>query len=283
MDTFGIPSALQNKFTAELANYKGAEITPVDKFDGWYAKRDDSACSIGADFPSGSKVRQYIRMAESSSKDAVMLVGCSAFAAQQIYVADCAKRMDRKAIVLVPKRKERSVMTQWAEYRGAEIIEVTPGYPSVYRCRAREMAKKLNGCVRWNREMAIVDTAIQVKNLPKKVKRVVVPVGSGLVASGILLGLALQNRLEVSVLAVSVSTMIAKASEILSLCSDRYSGALPKLDLICLKKKYSSPEVASLPNDVLLDPYYAAKAFPFVQADDCLWVTGYRGSLRMDK
>jgi len=248
-------------------------LTRVDVFDGWYAKRDDKACFISADMPSGSKVRQYLAMAKDCPKGTPMVVGCSASSAQQVYVADAAKRCNTRGIVFVPARAKRTRSTQWAIDMGAEVHEVRPGYPSVYRSRAKEFARGLGGCVRWNPKLAVLDTAVQTNNLPSDIRRVIVPTGSGLVAAGVLVGLA---GSDVKVIAVAVSSLASKEKIIETAL--KYVKEVPRLEFVKLRIPYEKPMLdIRLPDGDILDPFYAAKAMPFVKDGDCLWVTGCRG------
>src|SRR5581483_176268 len=92
-----------------------------------------------------------------------------------------------------------------------ELVEVRPGYRSVYMRRAKELARSLDA-VRWDPAGAVVDTAQQVANVPlEHLRRIVVPVGSGLVAAGVVAGLrqamAPEALARLEVVLVAVSTM----------------------------------------------------------------------------
>lgn len=246
-----------------------AKLTRVDVTDGWCVKRDDRACFIGEQHACGSKVRQYLAMA-SIMPDKPMIVGCSADSCQQVYVADAAERTGRKGIVIVPKRKHRSAATQWCIDHSCEVIEIYPGYPSQCRGHARALAEKLGGAVRWNPGLAVEDTAFQCSNLPTWVKRIIVSTGSGLVAAGVLWGTA--DR-KITVIAVCVSPL-AKPERIWAAAA--ISVQAKRLVMIAPTSDYAKPQSAILPNGDILDPYYAAKALPYIHRGDCLWVTGRR-------
>lgn len=253
-------------------------LTPVDDFGGWWAKREDAAGYTTPDAPSGAKVRQYLKMIESAPPEAVLVVGCAADSAMQLYVAHAAKVTGRQGYVVVPSRKETSAATQWALDNGAIVSEVTPGYPSVYRARARQLHKQLGvPVVRWDLEVAAWDTAREVWNIPADARSVVVPTGSGLTAAAVLGGLALDGREDVKVLAVAVSDLATK-EKILATCNKHLAvEANPdRLTLVRAPGKYATRAKAYLPNGTRLDPYYAAKALPYVLPGDVLWISGRR-------
>jgi 1-aminocyclopropane-1-carboxylate deaminase/D-cysteine desulfhydrase-like pyridoxal-dependent ACC family enzyme len=252
------------------------ELTPVQDFGNWWAKREDLACNIGPLHPSGSKVRQYTAMAAKSPPGTPMVVGCSAHSAQQIYVADAAERSGVKAYVFVPAREHTTKATLWAADHGAEVIAVRPGYPSVYRNQAKAKAKELGGCIRWDVEVAVIDSAYQATNIPTNTGRIIVPTGSGLTAAGVLAGLAHLGRKDVSVLAVAVSAM-ASYEHIMETAARFTTHELPWLEVVRHPMPYEVPLYPKTPfDDTWLDPYYAAKALSYVQPGDCLWVSGRR-------
>lgn len=251
------------------------EITPITWFDGWCAKREDLACHIGADRPSGAKVRQYLGMVSKFPKGTPMVVGCSAFASQQIYVADAALRANAPAFIFVPKRKEKTEATKWCENNGVIVSFVSPGYPSVYRSEARKKSKELGGCIKWDSTQAIKDTMEQVVNIPESVARVVVISASGLTAAGVIAGLAEIGASSITVKCVAVSEL-ASLQEVIKIAAQHTQKTLPKVEYERVAEKYGKAVKARLPDGTPLDCNYTAKAMRFVQPGDCLWVSGMR-------
>lgn len=248
-------------------------LTPVEDYGGWWVKRDDLACGGFPGMPAGSKVRQYGKMA-AAAPGVPMLVGCSADSAMQIYVAAAAKQAGVPGVVFTAKRKNRTAATTYALDMGATVHEVAPGYLTQCRKAARDEGKRLGKIVRWDVLGALEDAAKQVRNLPKGVARVVVPTGSGLTAAGVLAGLARAGR-SVPVVAVAVSGM-ATEDGIQGYARKLFQGSLPSLELVRAAGSYGKWASARLPSGAYLDPYYAAKAVPFLRLGDCLWVPGVR-------
>lgn len=252
-------------------------LTPVHAHGGWWAKREDLAGYTGPDAPSGAKVRQYAAMIAASPDDAALMVGCSADSAMQMYVAHAAATHRRTGIVVVPKRAARSAATDYAASMGAEVVEVSPGYPAVYRKRMRELAGTLGvPVVRWDRRYAAHDTAAQIANLPEGARRVVVPTGSGLTAAGVIGGLHAAGRHDVAVVAVCVSPL-AVGDVIAETVAGMFGhGVTTPLDVVPPASAYGKPIVGTLPDGTVLDPFYSAKALTHVGEGDVFWVSGRR-------
>lgn len=252
-------------------------LTRIVDHGGWWSKREDEAGYTGRGAPSGAKVRQYAAMIAAAPADAALMVGCSADSAMQIYVSHAAATHGREGIVVVPKRAKRSAATEYAASQGAEVVEVSPGYPAVYRKRMRDIAAERGlDVVRWDRRVAAHDTAEQVANLPAETRRVVVPTGSGLTAAGVIGGLSAAGRGDVIVVAALVSTM-TDAAGIAATAENMFGPGLGvPLDAIAPRSKYGRAVSGSLPDGTGLDPYYAAKALPYVEPGDVLWISGRR-------
>jgi hypothetical protein len=253
-----------------------AELTPLHTFGAWHAKREDLAGFSSLERPSGAKVRAYGRMIEALPEGLPLVVGCGASSAIQVYLADAARQYGREAHVAVPARAKRHPSTNWAEAAGARIHEIRPGYPSVVKARARLLCPE--PYVHWDARLAALDTAEQVANIPPG-STLVVPTGSGLIAAGIVGGLA-SAGIPAHVRLVAVGGR-GKLSDVWALVAAFFgyeAGGPPGLSVARIDPTgpYNRPVLAELPDGTPLDPYYAAKALPYVGAGDILWVIGRR-------
>lgn len=257
-------------------------LTPVDRMGNFYVKREDLAHWVSLDLPSGSKVRQYLKMANTCTGppqgDAIYyppcppcIVGCSANSCQQIYVAATARTLDTKGIIYVPSRKHRTSATAYCDFMGAEIVYVKPGYLSVVRARAKARAKELRQVVGWNPELAIEDTAQQCSNIPDDVKRIVVASGSGLTAAGILRGLQ-RNMRQISLIVVATSSQGTHAN-IEAKAKVPYIHHMVRITPV---SPYDAYVCARLPDGTPMDPFYSAKTIKYLQQGDMLWPPGLR-------
>jgi hypothetical protein len=249
-------------------------LTPIDIFDGWSAKREDRAFYVNPNLPSGSKVRQYLTMA-GQKPGAPMLVGCTSTSAMQVYVAYASAALRVPGIVYVSRRNVPTASTEWSRAMGAEIHEIPNGRLPVVRKRAKDRGAELGAYVRWDAGYALRDVAYQCSNIPVGTRRVVLPVGSGLIFSGVLAGLALYHENPPEVLAVSVSGLfdMEKSKALASRLTER---PLPKATALRHPTPYERGVAAALPDGTPLDPYYSAKSLASVGAGDCLWVPGVR-------
>ncbi len=275
--------------------YEG--ITPVERMGNYWVKREDIAYWSSLDYPSGSKVRQYMSMMPPACdgecengkcpNTSPCLVGCSANSAMAIYVAAAAKQSGRTGIIYTAARKVRTDGIKYAEDMGAEIVEVKPGYLSLIRARAKARAIELGSVVKWSPQAAIEDTIRQCDNIPEGVKRIVVPTGSGLTAAGVLSGLS--HRTDLTIVVVATSQMsqpeliIKKAHFADKKRFDLTRTIWPSLLFIPPTTEYDQHEIEALPDGTPLDPWYSAKAFKYLQEGDLFWPPGLRPVRAMTK
>lgn len=268
-------------------------ITPIEKMGDIWVKREDLAHWDSLDYPSGSKVRQYLDMASRSVRDnqyPPCLVGCSANSCQQIYVAAAAKQLNTKGIIYTAKRKMQTEATKYCADLGAEIVEVRPAYLSYVRKQAHQRAIDEKHVIKWDQSAAIKDTMAQCENVAEiagntGIKRIIVPTGSGLTAAGVILGLTwcgLGGHPECPKVLVVTTSPMATLDGIRKL-RDHTAKSFPMagswftdVDLIRSEIPYDIPVVAKLPDGTPLDPFYAAKAFKYLEPGDLLWSPGLR-------
>lgn len=169
---------------------------------------------------------------------------------------------------LLPEVKEAVGM-------GAEVIQHRPGYNSVITSRARTDAISRGWCeIPFGMECreAVQQTRMQVRNIPDEVRRIVIPIGSGMSAAGILWGLR-DAHWRIPVLGIVVGASPVK----------RLNNFAPGMWRYMIEFKnsgypYDREIVASL-DGVLLDPIYEAKCVQFLEDNDLLWVVGIRSSV----
>jgi 1-aminocyclopropane-1-carboxylate deaminase/D-cysteine desulfhydrase-like pyridoxal-dependent ACC family enzyme len=251
------------------------EITPVEHYAFFHAKRDDLACR-----GLGAKARQFGKMLERQP-GLPLVVGCSGTSAMQLYLGAMHKLHGRPAVAFVPARKEPTLENAYAAACGVDVRYVKGGYLSTLRKRARDYAAEIGGAVRWEPGLAVEDTAYQAQYLPwHSFARIVVAVGSGACLTGILVAVARCNAatgMETEVVGVQVSPMATTETIKKGFAKVMGEGyPVPAYTLIPPTSDYAKPVTASLPNGVWLDPYYAGKALPYVGAGDLLWITGCR-------
>jgi 1-aminocyclopropane-1-carboxylate deaminase/D-cysteine desulfhydrase-like pyridoxal-dependent ACC family enzyme len=167
-----------------------------------------------------------------------------------------------------------------AQDQGAELVQHKPGYNTVLVSRAHKDAQESG----W-REVpfgmecpeAVAETAGQVPAvMPEGVKRVVMPVGSGMSLAGVLAGLARHGH-TLPVLGVQVGADPTKRL-------DTYApGWRERCELVKSEQDYHDHAPVTILEGIQLDPVYEAKCLPYLRPGDLLWVVGIRGTAQAPK
>lgn len=242
------------------------ELTPIEKLGDVWVKRDDQYSIAGV---CGGKVRTCWSLAQG----AIGLVTAGSRASPQVnIVAHIAKRLGVPCRVHTPNG-ELSPEVQAARDCGAEVVQHKAGYNNVIIARARDDAKEKGWTeIPFGMECAeaIAQTRRQVKNIPEDVKRIVMPVGSGMSLSGVLWGLR-DAGLNIPVLGVVVGANPGKRLE-------QYApqGWQQMATLVQSKCDYHAQPASTEFQGLQLDPHYEAKCIEHLQPGDMLWVVGIR-------
>lgn len=160
-----------------------------------------------------------------------------------------------------------------AKELGAEITQINMGFTNVLCAKARKEAQNKNwDYVPWGLECceAIKQTGSQVDNLPEDIKRLIVPIGSGMSLCGILNGLRRIKR-KIPILAILVGSNPVRRLDNYAPKDWRTHVEIIKPDL-----KYNKEAKNCSIGDVLLDPFYESKCIEYLEKDDCLWIVGCR-------
>lgn len=258
---------------SEAREYGPDDLTPVEEHGGYLVKRDDLFRVAGG---CGGKARTCLRLGQAArARGALGLVTAGSRQSPQVnIVAGVAKTLGLGARVHVPSGGDTPEVLA-AEAAGAEVHRHTPGYNTVIVARAREDAEASGWAeIPFGMECqeAVDATAEQVRALlGHPVRRVVVPVGSGMSAAGILKGLEAVG-LDVPVLGVQVG---ADPTERL----DEYApGWRERLTLVPSGSDYHEHAEEQSLGALELDPVYEAKCLPFLEEGDLLWVVGVRAT-----
>jgi 1-aminocyclopropane-1-carboxylate deaminase/D-cysteine desulfhydrase-like pyridoxal-dependent ACC family enzyme len=257
-------------------------LTPIEQRGDVWVKRDDKFVIAGVP---GGKVRTCWHL----SQGAKGLVTAGSRASPQVnIVAHIARHLGVPCRVHTPEG-ELSPEVLAAKAAGAEVVQHRAGYNSVIIARARDDAKARG----WTEipfgmdcQEAVEQTRKQVASLiplVDKIKRIVVPVGSGMSLSGILHGM-LDYNIRIPVLGVAVGADPIKRLETYAPQSndeDLYATGreLAWRDMVEMTRSeydYHTPFKNPVWRGITLDPVYEAKATPFLKPGDLLWVIGIR-------
>jgi len=238
----------------------------VQQHEGVWVKRDDLAVYPGG---TGGKARACYEIAKVSTTG---LVTAGARASPQVaIVAKTAAHFGLPCRVHVPSG-EWTDQIKIADAAGATVVQHFPGHNSVIIARAKCDAADR----RWTYipfgmdcDKAVELTAGQTKNVPTGVKRVVVPVGSGVTLAGVMRGL--WGRQDVSYVGICVGAnpegrlhrrapLFWQNRTVLLNSGLPYGESAPRLTL----------------GNIVLDPVYEAKCLPFLNTGDLFWIVGKR-------
>jgi cysteine synthase len=249
------------------------ELTPIQEHGGYPVKRDD-LFSIGGS--RGGKVRTCSVLAErAKAAGAHTLVTAGSRQSPQVnIVATLARQLGMACRIHVPSGKLTPELVA-ARSAGAELVQHTPGYNTVITSRAaKDGAAEGHAEIPFGMECpeAVEMTASQVRSIaemPVKPARIVIPVGSGMSAAGLLAGLR-KHDLSIPVLGVQVG---ADPSERLNTYAP---GWAHRLELAEAREDYHEAAAETRLGDLQLDPIYEAKCLPYLRPGDLLWVVGIR-------
>ena len=246
------------------------EQTPVTRHGGVLVKRDDLFSVAGA---FGGKARTCWHLAQGAKG----LVTAGSRASPQVnIVAHIAKELGIPCRVHTPTGPLSPEVLQ-AQSLGAVVIQHKAGYNNVIIARAHEDATSQN----WTNipfgmecQEAVNQTRLQVESLRPygEVKRIVMPVGSGMSLAGVLYGLK-DHGLDTPVLGVVVGADPTKRLNAYAPIFWSHDVELPLAGL-----EYHDPAPTTVLGDLTLDPIYEAKCLKFLQEGDLLWVVGIRST-----
>lgn len=251
-------------------------VTPIEWVGNVWLKRDDKFAIGGS---RGGKVRTCLRLAvEAQARGATVLVTAGSRQSPQVnIVATIAATLGMAAECHVPEG-DMTPELEAAVAQGATLVRHKPGYNSVIVARARESARRPGYAeIPFGMEtpLAVDCTKWQVANVPlDKVRRLVVPVGSGMTLAGVLAGLALREYGG----APEVVGVVVGADPTDRL--DRYAPEWRKrCQLVRSDLDYHTHAPTTRIGDVDLDPVYEAKCLPFLEDGDLLWIVGCRATV----
>lgn len=249
------------------------ELTPVEfyKEEGIWLKRDDLFEVCGVRGGKSRSAYQVITQLLAEGYKTIVTAG-SRQSPQCEIVSYICESLGVDCKVFMPFGGDTSVIKHLKGNSHTELIRVRPGYNNIIVARAREYAET-RGCgyVPFGMECAenVRVTSKQVLNLPKDMKRLVIPVGSGMSFSSVVTGLY-ENGINVPLLGVRVGKDPSKILE-------EYAFGLFFMDYTIVSSSVDYHEaVTAFVGDVQLDPIYEAKCYEFLKPGDCLWVVGRR-------
>lgn len=248
------------------------ELTPIEKHNDIYVKRDDLYKIYNSQGGKARSAYQIISNAIQNGYNNFVTAG-SRVSPQCEIVSDVCEGLNVHCHLFMPRGKDTSVLKHISQNKLSELHRTKVGYNSVICKWALDYAVENDFYyVPFGMECKenIEVTQHQVANIPKEVKRIVVPVGSGMSFISICNGLELYEMYDIEVLGVSVGKDVKKnIQKYLNAPHVKYK--IVKSDL-----EYHKEAKDYIIGNLELDKIYEAKCLPYLKANDCLWVVGKR-------
>jgi len=268
-------------------------LTPVEKRNGIYLKRDDLYQPFGEGTVNGGKLRQCMALIDHIKDDHYdgVISCCSVYSPQSPITSAVAKHYGMKAVICyggtTEERLKRFRMCAIAKRYGAELRIISKsGIHNILYQKAKSIAKAENLFV-VDYGFNIIDypevmyTAVsrQVENIPDNLDNLVIVCGSGITSIGVMLGLKEYNK------KVKRVYLVATAPNREKKINDALesAGAMRKYVVIDLFHqegfKYERGLVADI-DGIALHPNYEAKAYAWLldnipaEQNTLLWIVG---------
>lgn len=276
------------------------ELTPVELHNGVYYKRDDLFAPYSDTPINGGKVRQCIALVENNLEhirkncDSTIATATSIESPQGIIISRVAKEYGLKSIIAIgggtdaQKLIDKHRLVRASYDQGSEILAVNKlGYNSVLYSKLKELNQTrkffiaLFGInVDSNFEAILGTTMHQFENIPQDIHTIIVPVGSALMFSAILLA-AKQHNFKGKIIGIQIAGVDRKKT-IDDIISKKYfMQRIPYTFVLDKTYKYHTYVKQNiLGTDIPLDPIYEAKAHEYALKNNLLttgslfWVVG---------
>lgn len=248
------------------------QYTPVEKYDGIWYKRDDLFEVAGV---RGGKVRTCLALAQGAK---VGLTTAGSRSSPQVnIVANIAKHLGLPCVAHTPEGVLNPEL-EMAKAAGCKIIQHRAGYNNVIVARSRAYAKETGYTdipFGMEHDLAIVETAAQVANIPHGVKRIVMPIGGGMSFAGVMHGLVMFNR-DIRLIGVQVGADPFKRLQ--RWAPMGWRGMKVEIVKPRYSYKYDDYVPTKMPIPFTLDPVYEAKCQDWLEPGDLMWCVGIRQS-----
>jgi len=265
-------------------------LTPIESYDNLLYKRDDFFKPFLDSDINGGKCRQCIALVEDNLDyinikcNSTIATASSVHSPQGIIVSSVANQFDLRSILCIANTRPLNQVIddhknlQIAKQLGCDIRIVSKmGYNNVLYSKLNEISKKkkmfqiMFGMNLENDPHAIIDqTAFQCKNVPENLHDIIIPVGSGLSAGGILTGLIKYQKIPEKIWLIQIAgyDRIKEINRILHISGYNQLKIIKKWPFggMILKSK-EFPEVL----------YYPLKDYPYTK-----WLSGVGEPFQLD-
>lgn len=275
------------------------ELTPIEKRDDYWFKREDLYRPYSFSPANGSKLRQCQLLVEKNIGTARngIITGTSVFSPQAVIAATVAKGFGVPCSIFYGGTREELLFKKHypslAKELGANISIVSKlAYTSVLSARAEEVAQekayfhiRYGFDLRNNLDVFIHSVAEQAANIPSDVRNIVITVGSAITIVGLLFGLSKHPNNVERIYAIGCApNRLNKIQEYANMLYFEYGTPLP-IDKVKYVDAFNSLRGYKYENTmqeeyqgIAFHPRYEAKTFRWLRnnpKEACLfWITG---------
>lgn len=273
------------------------ELTPVQTIGSLKVKRDDLFAPYEAGGVNGGKLRQCILLAQQGARESDGIVTYCSIGSPQAPITSAVARAMKKPCVVVYGGTSRERLFQEEmprlvlHYNGRIIVGARTGRHNVLHSVAQKISKQQNYFlvqygINLNDYENVLLSAVadQTKNIPA-CKNLVAVCGSGITASGILIGLKKYN---IEVENVHLVATAPDRQEFIHSMASKY-GADRKLeyhDLYHLRGFSYDKGARAKIGEIVLHPNYEAKAYLWYKQsvlkdeETVFWITGAKPTIQ---
>ena len=250
-------------------------LTPVEKRGQHWYKREDLLVVNGV---CGSKVRVVTKMIDYAINSGYsQFVTCGSRDSRQCeVVAKVCEWLGVQSHVFMPSGRDTDVILSIENTKGAQIHRTKVGYNNVLMSQSKAFAndnKYIYLPFGLDCKETIDINKLQVVNVPKYVKRIVVPCGGGMNMIAVIKGLEYYGRTDVSVLGVVVGADPQKTID-KYIQNTLFDSTAVKWSLVQHPSSYSQNAEVTQIDGLELDEIYEAKCIQFMRDGDMLWIVG---------
>jgi 1-aminocyclopropane-1-carboxylate deaminase/D-cysteine desulfhydrase-like pyridoxal-dependent ACC family enzyme len=252
------------------------DLTKVQKIDEYYFKRDDDY-RIGDAIGGKARVaRCLVEKAIAEGFNKVVTTG-SRDSRQCDIVSSVCDYYNVECFLFMPSGKDTDVIRSIQNRETSVIHRTKVGYNSVLIAHSKKWAIENNAYyIPFGMELqeCININMHQVQNVPKDVKRIVIPCGGGMQMISVIHGLKHYGMSHIKVVGVQVGAdpkrVINAFLPDLGFFGNDYNYEIIKSDIPY--DKHTNVTICGIE----LDPIYEAKCVPFLEKGDLLWIVGKR-------
>ena len=177
------------------------KLTPVERRDGLWIKRDDLYRPFGPGEVNGGKLRQCMMLVDSVKDQTKGLISCCSIHSPQAPItAATAMAYGMRCKILYGGTSKATLMDSpmpllCLKYGATVMIAARSGRSKILYSKAREIADKDDFIVQYginltgHSDVLLGAVAAQVENIPDELENLVMTCGSGITASGVMIGI----------------------------------------------------------------------------------------------